>query len=294
MKKLLLSASFVLLFTASYGQTIWGIDFDCQTNLDRIYLDSVSNPTCIWQIGEPAKTVFNTTHSVPHVLVTDKLNPVPANDTSVFYLKHATSHLTFHHLTLSFWYQMDGDSTDRGIIEVSPDSAHNVWINLLTEDNAYNFNWMTTKPTLTGSTVGWQQFDLTLMNSYSTMGIYPLADTVLFRFSYITDSSSTQYDGWMIDDFLIEDDVIEGINKIRSDNLISVYPNPAMDHVIIQRNKSCDKQTIQILNYTGQMLYDNQNFSGEIIDTRQLDNGVYFLKYSDTKYFSITKFIVNH
>ena len=294
MKKLSLSVSLILLFATSYGQTIWGIDFDCQTNLDRIYLDSVSNPACIWQIGELAKTVFNTSHSVPHVIVTDKINAVPPNDTSIFYLKHSTSHLTFHHLSLSFWYQMDGDSTDRGIIEVSPDSAHNVWINLLTQDSTYNFNWATTKPTLTGSTIGWQPFELTLMNSYSTMGNYPLADSVLFRFTYITDSISTPYDGWMMDDFLIEDDVVEGMNKFQDDNLISVYPNPTAANLTIRNTKNYGKKTVQILNYSGQIQFENQNFQGNFIDTRELTNGAYLLKYSDTKSLFVKKIIVNH
>ena len=65
-------------------------------------------------------------------------------------------------------------------------------------------------------------------------------------------------------------------------------------YAISNNPKSSNKQTIQIFNYTGQLLYDNQNFSGEIIDTQQLNNGIYLLKYSDTKSFSIKKFIVNH
>ncbi len=297
MKKILILVSLTLTAANSFGQYIWGIDFDCPTNLDRISVDTLANPNCIWQIGQPAKTVFTTALSIPHVIITDKLNPVPPNDTFIFYLKHLTSPIPFHHLSLNFWYQMDGDSTDRGLIEVSPDSAHTVWINLLTQDSAYNFLWAAAKPTLAGSTVGWQTFDLTLMDNYSTMGIYSPADTILFRFTYITDSNSTSHDGWMIDDFLIKDDLMEGITEPQNDNFISVYPNPATDNLAIQKmgpgNKST-KQTIQILNYTGQMLYNNQNFIGEIIDTRLLNNGVYFLKYSDSVNFSVKKFIVNH
>jgi len=294
MKKFLLSVSFTLIVAASFAQPIWGIDFDCQTNLNRISIDTFSNPNCIWQIGEPAKTVFTTTHSVPHVIVTDKLNPVPANDTSIFYLKHVTSPIPLHHLSMSFWYQMDGDSTDRGIIEVSPDSAHTIWINLLTQDTTYYFHWITTKPSLTGSTIGWQNFQVTLMEAYANMGGYLLTDTLLFRFTYITDSISTPHDGWMIDDFIIEDDVAEGMNKFQNDNFISVYPNPAAEHLTIRNTKNCDKKTVQILNYSGQIQYENDDFQGDFIDIRQLSNGVYFLKYSDTKRFSVKNFLINH
>ena len=293
MKKLLLSVSLTLIVATSFGQSWWGIDFDSHSYLERVYRDTISNPNCIWQVGHPNKIVFDSAHSIPNAIVTDTLNPVPPNDTSIFYLRHLKAQIPWHVLALHFWYQMNCNSTDRGIIEVSPDSAHHVWINLLTQDTTYNFHWWTAKPTLTGSTIGWKSFDLELMDAYYTIGSYHLADTILFRFTYITDSTNTPRDGWMIDDFRIED-WMEGIPEIQNGNLISVYPNPTADHLTIQRTKSSDKQTVQILNYTGQILYENQNFVGETIDTRQLDNGVYLLKYSDTKSFSVKKFIINH
>lgn len=299
MKKILLSISLNLIVLASLGQTSWSTDFETtwlSWQWDRVYRDTISNPNCIWQVGHPNKTVFDSAHFGINVIVSDTINPVPQNDTSTFYLQHALPFIGNRVLGLHFWYQMNGDSTDRGIIEFSPDSLHTVWINLLTQDTTYNFQdgWWESppKPTLTGSTIGWKSFDLRLMSATSTIGNYQLADTILFRFTYITDSINTPYDGWMIDDINVED-WIEGVEEIRNDNLISIYPNPTADHLIIQRTKSRDKQTVQILNYTAQVLFENHNFAGETIDTRQLDNGVYLLKYSDTKSFSVKKFIVN-
>lgn len=295
MKKILLSISLTLIVLASLGQTSWSTDFETpwlSWQWDRVYRDTISNPNCIWQVGHPNKTVFDSAHSGTNVIVTDTINPVPQNDTSTFYVIHTLLFPGGRVLGLHFWYQINGDSTDRGIIEFSADSAHNVWINLLTQDTTYNFQWEygIPKPTLIGSAVGWKRFELNL----GQLGFYNYhqGDTMLFRFTYITDSINTPHDGWMIDDIYIED-WIEAIPEIQNDNLISVYPNPTADHLTIQRTKSGDNQTVQILNYTGQVLFENHNFAGETIDTRQLDNGVYLLRYSDTKSFSVKKFIVN-
>jgi hypothetical protein len=292
MKKLLLLIALTLIAATSFGQWWWGIDFDTPWYLDRIVRDTISNPNCIWHVGQPSKSVFTSAHSIPNAFLTDTLNPVPGNDTSIFYLKHVTSPIFSHVLVLHFSYAMDGDSTDIGIIEVSPDTG-NTWINLLTEDTTYNFHWWTPKPILTGSTTGWQTFDCELMDADTILGSYPLPDTLLFRFTYITDSSSVPHDGWMIDDINLED-WIEGIQEIQNDNLISISPNPASDELKIHRTKITDNSRIQIMNYTGQVLYENSNFIGETIDTRHLSNGIYLLKYSETKNFSIKRFIVQH
>lgn len=296
MKKILLSISLNLIVLASYGQTYFSLDFDSPWYTwadNRVYRDTISNPNCIWQVGHPNKTFFNSTHSAPNVIATDTINSIPPNDTSTFYAMHIIPFGGPRVLGLHFWYQINGDSTDRGIVEFSPDSAHNVWINLLTQDTTYNYLWEHPKPALTGSSVGWKRFDLNLTGGQTGFANYNLSDTILFRFTYITDSINAPHDGWMIDDIYVVD-YIEGVPEIQNDNLISLYPNPTTDHLTIQRTKSGNKQIIQILNSYGQILYENQKFSGETIDTRQLDNGVYLLKYSDTKSFSIKNFIINH
>jgi hypothetical protein len=47
-------------------------------------------------------------------------------------------------------------------------------------------------------------------------------------------------------------------------------------------------------NLRGKLIYDNSNFTGDTIDVKRLNNGIYFLKYSDGKNYSIKKFIVKH
>ena len=301
MKKLQLLI-FILLFSAStFGQiTDWGFGFDTPDQLWRFSFDTTSNPNCSWQIGRPSKSIFSSAYTAPNAILTDTINPVPANDTSIFYMKHNRGVLQFHIFVLHFLYQMDGDSTDFGSIEISPDYGQ-TWINILTEDTTYRMTWLSPKPTLNGSTNGWMWFDLD-MNVWAstdsglggtTFPTYITADTVLFRFTYITDTNSTPHDGWMIDNFFLED-WAEGISEDQNNNLISVFPNPCSGQLYIERNKFSDKSRVQIFNYTGQKLYDNTNFIGEAIDTRQLTNGIYFLKYSDTENFCIKKIVIEN
>ena len=296
MKKLLLSISLALIAATSFGQFGWGIDFDTPWNLDRIVRDTITNPNCIWQVGQPTKIVFTSAYSVPNAIVTDTLNPIPANDTSIFYLKHVRDQFQpFHIFVLHFLYQMDGDSTYFGTIEISPDTGH-TWLNVLTQDTTFLMTWQTPKPTLTGSTTGWQSFNLGIENWASGWGTFPIsmtADTILFRFTYITDSSSAPHDGWMIDDFNLED-WAEGIQEIQNDNLISVFPNPTSDELLVKQKIKTDKQLIQVYDFIGRLVFENLNFTGPTIETRQLNNGVYLLKYSDTKNYSLKKFVVQH
>lgn len=296
MKKISLVMILAIIAATSFGQAAWELNFEVSWYLNRIYKDTISSQNYSWQIGQPSKGVFNSAYSVPNAIVTDTLNPVPANDTSTFYLIHQRDNTgPFHIFGLSFWYQLDGDSTDFGRIEVSPDGGIN-WIDMLTQDSIYQFYWMLPKPTLSGSTIGWEAFSVNMENWASAQWGFPIlmtADTILFRFTYITDSSSTAHDGWIIDNFHLED-WWSGIDEIRDDNLISISPNPTSDKLTILRVKGSYDCTIQIMNSSGNMVFYNTSFFLESIDTKQFKNGIYFLKYSDSKSFAVKRFVVQH
>lgn len=304
MKKLILLILLTSIAATSFGQGDWQTNFDPpyfhQYYSTRFYVDTASNPNCKWQVGHPTKTVFVSAHSNPNALVTDTLNALPANDTSYIYIKHFRDWQPFHVFRLHFWFQTNGDSTDRGIIEVSPDSGQ-AWINILTEDTTYHFGWMSAKPTLSGSTGSWQTFDLDMMewgSAFQGWGgapfpLYITSDTVLFRFTYITDSNAFARDGWMIDDLSFED-WSEGIEEMQNDNLISIYPNPTDENLFIHKTKNTDKQFVQIFDCTGQLLFEDKDFRGVTIDTKKLQDGIYLLKYFDMKSYLMKKLVVQH
>jgi hypothetical protein len=296
MRQILFSILLVLITTTTFSQSQWGINFDNSYYLDRISFDTTYNPNCLWQVGHPAKTVFTSAYSEPNAIMTDTINSVPPNDTSTFYLIHERDNFQpFHVFVLRFWYNMDGDSTDFGKIEISPNNGID-WVNVLTEDQVYEMYWESPKPTLKGTSDGWQNFSLDLTAWASNWGTFPIAmtaDTIRFRFTYITDSSSTAHDGWLIDDFQLED-WYEGIEDIQNDNLISIYPNPAKDYLYLKINQTNIFQSIQIINYQGQVLYDNESVTENYIDISHFKNGMYFLKYSVDSEYSIKRFVINH
>lgn len=97
----------------------------------------------------------------------------------------------------------------------------------------------------------------------------------------------------MFDDLHFED-YVENIPEIQNDNLISISPNPASDELSVHRAIFGDRQKVQVLNHTGQVLFANPNFIGEKIDTRRLPSGIYLLIYSNTQYYTVKKFVVQH
>ena len=299
MKHILILYFLSLISIAAFGQLeddFYILNFDDSLNLQHLTIDTSSNPNNIWQVGLPQKTIFSSAFSPLNAIATDTLNAYPSNDTSSFILTNIASGLGFtwpHTVILSGQYFVNSDTlTDFGIIEMSPDNG-NTWIDLINDTiNAYAIQWNVTKPTLTGNSNGWLNFYANIANLGPIFNIQ-IGDTILYRFTFISDSIQTFKDGLMFDDFHFED-YAEGIEEIQNDNLISVYPNPVNDQLSIKINKISSSQTIQITNYQGQVVYDNKYFQDSYIDTKHLNSGLYFLRYSDTKSFTVKKFVVNH
>ena len=294
MKKILLSISLTLIVATSFGQSDWDINFEDTTTLHKVLMDTVSYPNNIWQIGPPNKSIFNTAYSNSNVIVTDTINPYPTNDTSSFTIIHIASMgwaREYPKVDIEGWYYVNSDTlTDYGYIDFSPDKG-GTWYRADTSiNNGYcSFGAVQELPTFTGNSNGWKHF------YYCLQVPFPVAngDTILYRFTFISDSVQTNKDGLMFDNLHFED-WTEGIQEVQNNRLISISPNPTSDELIIHRTKVSNNSRIQILNYTGQVLYDNSDFIGEPINTRQLTNGIYLLKYTDTKNSSIKKFIVQH
>jgi len=299
MKKYLLSIVLTLIGATSMGQWFgdnYDLNFEDTLGLQHLIIDTVSNPTNIWQVGAPQKSIFINAFSLPNAIVTDTINSYPTNDTSIFIIKNVAMGGGFvmpHTVVLSGEYFVNSDTlSDYGTIEFSPDNGIN-WIDLI-NDTIYSeyYWWDYPKPTLTGNSDGWKNFYVNIAELGPIFNIQD-GDTILYRFTFISDNVQTNKDGLMFDNFHFED-WVEAIQELKDDGLLSVYPNPVRDLMKIQVKMVSDKQRITIYNQIGQILFDNLNFNGETIDTRQLFNGVYTLKYSDTKNFSIKKFIVYH
>lgn len=113
------------------AQPFWEINFESEWDSNKIVIDTLNQSLNRWSIGKPQKNVFTSAYSEPNAIMTDTLNALRPNDTSVFYLFHKRDNTApFHIFYLRFWFQIDGDSTDYGSIEISPDKGLH-WIDIL-------------------------------------------------------------------------------------------------------------------------------------------------------------------
>lgn len=292
MKNIVLIMSLLLVISFSFGQGFWGINFEDTSTIKRIWIDTIADSNNIWQIGKPNKVNFTSGYSPSNVIVTDTAYTYPVNDTSSFSIVHLASYgweNAYPWVNIGGWYYVNSDSlTDFGYLDFSPNHG----INWYWADSSKGFcNWGGPEeiPVFTGNSNGWKHFNYCLQVPYAVS----LDDTILYRFTFISDSIQTNKDGLMFDDLYFED-WIEGIQEFTNSNLISIYPNPANENISIEYLKSIDKKSIQVIDCNGQIIYQDSNFDGEIVSTKQFYNGIYILKYSDEHTFSIKKFIVQH
>jgi hypothetical protein len=271
---------FANILTYAQGQ------FDCNYYLDfsngkdsiHITIDTISNPTNIWQIGIPQKVTFNTPGDF--AIVTDTINSYPVNDTSIFILKHvACDGIGMGPYTgssgISGMYEVDTDSlNDYGKIEFSPDNG-NSWVLISDDTLTYEGSPWPTQiygTTFTGSSNGESLFDIDLALSNEIFNI-AIGDTVLFRLTFISDGTAESRDGLMFDDIYIMDMWAWGIEEVDAQSMI-VFPNPASTTIQIQ-NVHAPIQELKIFSLDGRLVYYENNVDVNNIPIEFLKNGTY-------------------
>jgi hypothetical protein len=290
----------------SFGQYFWTITFENNPSQfqfqNRIVRDTVRNPFCSWQIGKPRKPVFDSAYRSSRAIVTDTAHPVRPRDTSAFILKHTRTSQVLgagNYFNLEFNYKLDGDSTDFGRIEISPDSGR-TWIDLLAEDTTYGIYWSGTKPTLKGKAPSWTSVSLNMTRwanaSYTgNWQNYPVlmtADTILFRFTYITGADTTPRDGWMMDDIHLID-AWEGIEETPFSKSVRLYPTPASRFLTVDAATVFTAPTAVVYDATGKRVATYSPFSSPL-NVQQYPNGLYFLYLEEGAKRALKRFTIAH
>ncbi len=299
MKKLF----FIILCAVAYNsnaQEGWhSLTFDASDTFyhNLIVIDTTNYHHNIWQVGKPAKTTFTSALSPQNVLVTDTLNPYPVNDTSVFILKVPGSSLCWLSGTntplfmLQFFYQLNIDSNTIARVEIAADTGINThWVNVK-DSLPVNFTWWSggAPPNLDSSTSGWTQFGLAV----NTWPSWPY-DTVLMRFTFISDSVFAGKDGWMIDNFSFMYWCEGGVPQVQNDNLISIYPNPSVGEIYITSAKQqLLTGSVSIYNMLGQELYKNNKVPQSGYLRTGLPRGIYVLKYFTDNEYCVKRIIID-
>lgn len=282
MKHLFLTLLIFVSLQSIHAQWGWYCDFDmvCQ----ELFIDTVSNPDNIWEVGVPDKTVFDIAHSNTQALITDLNDPYPVNDTSYLLFEYTSDggYEYSHTAYISGYYWVNSDSlNDYGTMEISLDQG-DTWIDML-DDTTYNsgiYWYENKKPVLTGNSGGWKffRYSSTYLSQYFTVNS---GDTVLYRFGFVSDGQSDTLDGLMYDSFQVED-YVENLPQHSIGQFQSkVYPNPVVKEVSISfSNPRAQESSCVIVDAYGRIVREPKMTSTEHFhfDLQDMESGIYYYR----------------
>jgi len=291
MKKLYFTTVLLILIVRSSSAQFYTQYFDgADTSLyNAILIDIDPDSSNVWQIGTPQKTIFNSAATQPNAIVTDTINFYPTNDTSRFIAKVYLNSWTWGIFALQWKQKLDMDTSfDGGIIEYSTDSG-STWINVFNNPYVYNFYGYDSlnADTLSGGEYAFSGTDSTwrdiwLCFDMSWLQQFQWNDTLLFRFTLLSDSVNNNKEGWLIDNMLSHITIVHTIKETEQDKYLNVYPNPANNIVHIQAEKIMDFHIIEqmeLVDPLGRVVEKWTNIPTKFwFDASKYNDGLYFLK----------------
>ena len=282
MKKLICYFLFIVINKFSYSQNkdfYYNINFDTYYPVEIFSFDTTENGVNKWVRTVPNKSVLNEAYSGSAALITYPNNTYPSNDTSSLTITYRRGDgcSEVHTAIISGWYYVNSDTlTDHGYIEMSLDKGQ-TWINLFS-DSIINliYPFVLDTPVFSGNSNGWQPFYMSL----AKIGWYydiEIGDTILYRFTFVSDSIDTFKDGLMFDDLSLYD-YSEGIKSTVNDFKSTIHPNPLENHSIIEfENNNKDFHQLVIYNSQGQKVIQSDivNVNYFELEGNSLQPGVY-------------------
>jgi len=313
MKKLILL--FILSFSISnmYAQYADSINFE-QPNAKIVILPTSNN---LWQIGTPHKTFFNSAHHGNRAIVTDTMSNYPPNDTSSFlYIIHHGLVQTCR-TCMSFSHKYDMDTIgDKGIIEASYDGG-NSWLIVKDTNGDFGMGWsyfqwnsdiiesssnyQMHKLITNGKSNGWirSEFCWHWFLPVKNDTIIVMPDSLMLRFTFISDSVIKNKEGWMIDDigtWAAGAGECSGIEENASQQHAKVSPNPFSTSTQISFDKTYPNIALSLYDLQGKLLLQNHytDCNQITLHRNQLSNGLYFLKLIiDDKQIETRKIVIS-
>lgn len=280
-----------LLFIGNFAksQDDYYINFDFGFTIENVFIDTISNSSNSWEIGTPQKDILSNAYSEPNVIITEISNSYPVNDTSSFYIKHIArgdyENGQFAYLEGKYFVNSD-TLTDYGKIEFSPDNG-TAWYDILSEENTVQFwNGLNNIPVLSGNSNDWKLFRFdTGYFCYSNQINVGWGDTIVYKFTFISDSIDTNKDGLMFDDFRLID-FIESVNEIGMNKIeSSCFPNPVQKNITIRfDNPLYEKFDVFIYDVKGSIL-KTITTNTDLIDLscEKFEKGLYYYKLVNKK-----------
>jgi len=265
----------------------YSIDFEDSICLNHLYIDTVNFPQNIWQIGFPHKQTVDSSYSFGKIIATDTTNPYPTSNYSVYTISNIVDFGDIYGFkSFQGRYYVHSDTlNDFGKIEFSSDNG-TTWIDLI-NDTTYSSSimWYSPKPVLSGRSNTWKHFDVVLADNGSVFNLQ-LGDTVMYKFSFTSDSTFDNMDGLMFDNISFYS-FVEGISEIRFKPVKSkIYPNPSADNFTIEFDYINDESyELAIYSIKSKLLYTQGSIKENkiAIDGHQLKPGIYVYKLTNLK-----------
>jgi len=247
-----------------------------------------TSSTNIWQIGKPQKTLFSSASTTPNVIVTDTINYYPPKNVSTFTFVVVNPY--FPSFSWGIWairwkQKLDMDQgVDGGIIEYSINSG-NTWLNAMNTPTVYNFYGFqpASKDTLpsgeycfSGTDNVWRDIWLCFSPSVSAAN-----DSLLFKFTFKSDSINNNKEGWMIDNMWAYMTNLHPVKQVSQTDYLSVYPNVTNGIVNVEVKKYREDDVIlkmELLNSEGKVIESyGQNKMKVVLDISKHPPGIYHL-----------------
>lgn len=288
-KKLLLSILGLFCVIVSYAQYPYlqqqYFDGADTSKSNSIIISTDTASTNIWQIGQPQKIVFDSAATKPNVIVTDTINNYPISNTSSFSFKYKNS-MNYGILALRWKQKLDMvKKHSGGIIEYSTDTGKN-WVSVFNNPHTYSFYGfnVTSKDTLltgdytfSGTDSAWKDIWLCFDNS-----LLSLSDSVIFRFTFKSDTLNETKEGWMIDDMRVSTTITHTVKKMEMGEYMRIYPNATTGIVNIEAEKLQEFHIIEnmlLINSAGRVVASyGVNPTKTYIDISNQPDGQYYLK----------------
>jgi hypothetical protein len=252
-----------------------------------IIYDIENTPNNIWQVGQPQKSLFTQAATVPNAMVTDTLKAYPNNSNSTFSFFIDQQNFGLGILALQWMQKLDMEfQKDGGIIEFSLNDT-TTWYNAFNNPYVYNFygfdaanadSLVSGAPAFTGTDTAWKDiwlcFDASIVN---------FTDTLLFRFTFESDSNNTQQSGWMIDNMISHITIIHTVDNVdKKEKDLTIFPNPTKGIINIQSKTDADINEIEwmeLIDANGRVVekFGRKNPNDQI-DISRHSKGAYFLK----------------
>ncbi|MGL4597118.1 MAG: T9SS type A sorting domain-containing protein [Bacteroidia bacterium] len=290
MKKLLLQAILCFLIVApakaqyDYYQYFDGADTSI---LNSVFIDIDPDTNNVWQIGPPQKTFFNAASTVPNVMVTDTINPIPVNNTSRFSFTLDNGNFAPGILAIQWKQKLDMDpGLEGGIIEYSLDNGQ-TWFNVFNNPFVYNFYGFnqinadtidaTSEFAFSGRDTLWQDIWLCFLNNVQMQ-----QDTITLRFTLKTDSINDVREGWMIDNLSAHITIIHTAKGGQQVDAINAFPNATTGIVNIETTQLASTQVIEevyLFSTNGQLIKTySVNAANTTLNLSDQARGTYYLK----------------